>query len=158
MPQNKREDWIFTVMMVFAMAFCMATYNMLLTMGFQWDAISMAWSAMPITFLVCFLLEHFFVTKLVGLIVKKIVKPTTKPLLAIVTFQFFTVCIMVILMSFYGALMIGITNGFEENLMISWLHHIPLNFIVALPLQVLVLGPAIRFLFRKLFPVGKVTA
>ena len=36
--------------------------------------------------------------------------------------------------------------------------NIPRNFIMALPLQLLIAGPFIRGLFRKLFPEGTVLA
>ena len=58
-PQNKREDIIFTVMCVFFMCFCMLTYNMVMTMGFTWEAITQAWMLFPLTFVVCFCVDFF---------------------------------------------------------------------------------------------------
>ena len=40
--------------------------------------------------------------------------------------------------------------------MSAWLFNIPRNFVMALPLQLLIAGPLVRKVFRGLFPVGKV--
>lgn len=65
---------------------------------------------------------------------------------------------MVIIMSMYGALEVTIQSGDWSNLFITWLKNIPINFIMALPVQLIVAGPVVRFIFRKVFPEGKVLA
>lgn len=154
-PQNKREDIIFTVMCVSFMCFCMLTYNMILTMGFTWEAILQAWKMFPLTFAVCFCVDFFIVCPNTKRIMNKIAGPWMKPWMGTLLFQFLTVCQVVILESFYGALM---STGFTNEVWMSWLHHIPLNFIAALPLMILVAGPFVTFLFRLLIPVGKLKA
>lgn len=65
---------------------------------------------------------------------------------------------MVILMSMYGAIEVSIELGQWNNLFIIWLKNIPMNFIMALPLQLIIAGPIVRVVFRKAFPEGKVLA
>ena len=65
---------------------------------------------------------------------------------------------MVIIMSLYGALEVAVSQGLWSQVGIIWLTNIPKNFIVALPLQLLIAGPLVRKVFRTLFPEGKVLA
>lgn len=71
-----------------------------------------------------------------------------KPWLGTVIFQLFTVTLIVILESFYGAI---IGHGLDSGIWMFWLEHIPLNAIVAYPAMILI----IRFLFRLLIPAGQ---
>ncbi len=43
------------------------------------------------------------------------------------------------------------SSGITSNLIFIWLQTICLNFIMAYPLQILVVGPFCRFIFRHLF-------
>ena len=63
---------------------------------------------------------------------------------------------MVIIMSLYGALEACVTMGQFNALPIIWLSNIPKNFIMALPLQLMIVGPVSRKVFRSLFPLGTV--
>ena len=66
----------------------------------------------------------------------------------ILCIQTFTVCTMVPLMSLLGTIE---SSGITSNLIFIWLQTICLNFIMAYPLQILVVGPFCRFVFRHLF-------
>ena len=44
----------------------------------------------------------------------------------------------------------------NQGLLMTWLSNIGKNVVVALPLQLLIAGPIVRRLFRKLFPIGTV--
>lgn len=68
---------------------------------------------------------------------------------------------MVIIMSLYGAFegalhMPGGIVAFLPMLPATWVKNIGLNFIMALPWNLLVAGPLARALFRRAFPVGTV--
>ncbi len=66
---------------------------------------------------------------------------------------------MVIIMSLYGAVEVSIEMGNFSNLLMIWLTNIPKNFVMALPYQLIIAGPVVRFVFRAAFPwEGKVLA
>ena len=77
-----------------------------------------------------------------------VAKPTDRPIFIILCIQTFTVCTMVPLMSLLGTIE---SSGITSNLIFIWLQTICLNFIMAYPLQILVVGPFCRFIFRHLF-------
>ena len=56
MPQNKREDLIYSVLMVFIMVIWMCTYNMAIVFrGLSLEVLQEAWLAFPLAYLVVFL-------------------------------------------------------------------------------------------------------
>ena len=59
MPQNKREDLIFTVLNVVFMCTCMLIFNMFLSMGISWDAVKQAWLLEPLTLVVVFITTEY---------------------------------------------------------------------------------------------------
>ena len=67
----------------------------------------------PLTLVVVFCLEYFVGCPLVKMLMKKIGRPWMKPWMFTVLFQLFTVSFMVILESFYGALL---TVGFSSEI------------------------------------------
>ncbi|MDD5952610.1 MAG: DUF2798 domain-containing protein [Oscillospiraceae bacterium] len=153
MPENRREELIFTVMCVLFMCSVMLTYNMIMALGFTFAAVQMTCMLFPLTCVVCFCLDFFVACPVSGFLMRKVAGPwITKPWMGTVLFQLFTVTQIVILESFYGAL---IEQGFTSGVWMSWLHHMPLNAMVAYPVMILVCSPIVRFLFRLLIPVGQ---
>ena len=65
---------------------------------------------------------------------------------------------MVIIMSLYGACEGAFHTGDWGSVPVNWMINIPRNFIMALPLQLLIAGPVVRRVFRAVFPEGKVLA
>ena len=65
---------------------------------------------------------------------------------------------MVIIMSAFGAIESCMATG--EWSTIGWqdLFILPRNLAMASPFQLLIAGPLLRFVFRKLFPEGKILA
>ena len=63
---------------------------------------------------------------------------------------------MVIIMSLYGAMEGAVHTGDWSHILGAWLYNIPRNFVMALPLQLLIAGPLVRKVFRAAFPVGTV--
>ena len=94
-----------------------------------------------------------------GFAFRFLVKPESVPLKKVLAVSCCMVVPMVIIMSFYGAMEAVISGGAGwDQLLLIWIFNIPRNFIMALPLQLLVAGPVIRGLFRRLFPEGTVLA
>jgi hypothetical protein len=151
MPVNKKEHVIFTFLMVFFMAIVMTSYNVVMHNGFSLDSVRNAWLVFPFTFVTAFVCEWFIVGKIAMKLAHKVLKEDDALVKRILVTALFFVTGMVTLMSFLGPV---ISNGFSSDLLQLWVKNIPVNFIMAYPLQVLIAGPFIRFIFRKLFPLG----
>ena len=93
-----------------------------------------------------------------GFAFRFLVKPGDKGLKIAICVSCCMVIPMVIIMSLYGAFEVAISQGLWSQIGIIWLTNIPKNFVVALPLQLLVAGPLVRKVFRTVFPEGKVLA
>ena len=138
MPQNKRESLIYTVLMCFCMVLWMSMYNVTLHMGgFSLEVLKEGWKKFAFTYLV---------------------KPEDSVLKKVICVSCSMVVPMVIIMSMYGAVEGCVRSGAWSQLLMIWMTNIPKNFIMALPFQLLVAGPLVRFVFRTAFPEGKVLA
>ncbi|MEK3901035.1 MULTISPECIES: DUF2798 domain-containing protein [unclassified Paenibacillus] len=150
MGSNKKEALIFTSMMCFCMVVFMSFYNVIIANGFN----SRLFMDVAAGLLPALAVALFCDIVVVGRIAKglafKIVKPSAPQIRKVLTISCFMVCGMVILMSLYGTLA---HFGFGGNFFRHYFSILGLNFICALPLQLLVAGPLIRFLFSRMFPV-----
>ena len=161
MPQNKRESLIFTVMMCFFMVFFMSIYNVACHHGaLNLEIVKDAWIRFPIAYCFAMCCDWFLVSGLAkGFAFRFLVKPESEPFKKAIAVSCCMVVPMVIIMSFYGAMEAIVSGGAGwDQLLLIWIFNIPRNFIMALPLQLLVAGPVIRGLFRRLFPEGTVLA
>lgn len=101
--------------------------------------------------------DLFLVSRLAkGFAFRFLVRPGDGVLKTIICVSCCMVVLMVIIMSFYGAVEACISIGNWGSLLFIWLGNIPTNFIVALPFQLLIAGPFVRKMFRRLFPEGTV--
>ncbi|WP_339251046.1 DUF2798 domain-containing protein [Paenibacillus sp. FSL P2-0136] len=150
MGSNKKEALIFTSMMCFCMVFFMSFYNVIIANGLN----SRLLTDVAVGLLPALAVALFCDIVVVGRIAKglafKIVKPSAPQIRKVLTISCFMVCGMVILMSLYGTLA---HFGFGDNFFRHYFAILGLNFICALPLQLLVAGPLTRFLFSRMFPV-----
>ena len=144
MPKNKKEGIIFTTIMCSMMVLGMSLYNLQLH-----DNLAL----MPLVaglvpgFVVALVLDVF----IVGVIAKKIafrlpIKKENKVQL-ILTISSLMVLGMVTFMSLFGVLMEG---GIPDNLWAAYSEAWRMNVIVALPLQLLVVGPVSRTILGKI--------
>lgn len=158
MPQNKRESLIYTVLMCFVMVLWMSIYNVALQYGkLNFEVLAAAWIGFPIAYVFAMCCDWFFVSKLAkGFAFGFLVKPEDSVLKKVVCVSFCMVVPMVLIMSLYGAVEGAVHTGGWNGILSAWLFNIPRNFVMALPLQLLIAGPLVRKVFRGLFPVGKV--
>lgn len=159
MPKNKRESLIYTVLMCFTMVLWMSVYNVaLLHRELSLSVIQQAWLGFPIAYLFAMLCDWFLVSKLAkGFAFRFLVKPgVSSPLKTVVAVSTCMVVPMVIIMSLYGAVEAATHTGLWAAIPGTWLTNIPQNFLMALPFQLLIAGPVVRFVFRKAFPEGTV--
>ena len=160
MPQNKRESFIYTVIMCFTMVLWMSIYNVTLHTGtFNAHVIKDAWLGFPIAYVFAACMDWFVVSGLAkGFAFKYLVKPDSSTLRKVISVSCSMVVPMVIIMSLYGAVEASIRMGDFSNVLFIWLTNIPKNFVMALPFQLIIAGPLVRKVFRTIFPEGKVLA
>lgn len=160
MPQNKRESFIYTVIMCFTMVLWMSIYNVTLHTGtFNTQVIKDAWLGFPIAYVFAACMDWIVVSGLAkGFAFKYLVKPDSSTLRKVISVSCSMVVPMVIIMSLYGAVEASIRMGDFSNVLFIWLTNIPKNFVMALPFQLIIAGPLVRKVFRTIFPEGKVLA
>ena len=139
MPRNKKEGMIFTVLMCGLMVLGMSLYNLAIH-----DALTA--SALFGGFPLGFILDVF----VVGVVAKKIAfrlpVPKHKPIYMILTISSLMVLGMVSFMSAYGLIVEGQAGIlFSSAYFKAWLT----NFVVALPYQLLIVGPFSRSILKK---------
>ncbi|MEK4850020.1 DUF2798 domain-containing protein [Paenibacillus sp. FSL H7-0756] len=150
MGSNKKEALIFTSMMCFCMVVFMSFYNVIIANGFNSRLFTDVAVGLLPALAVALFCDIVVVSRIAKGLAFKIVKPSTPPIRKILAISCFMVCGMVILMSLYGTLA---HFGFGDNFFRHYFSILGLNFICALPLQLLVAGPLTRFLFSRMFPV-----
>lgn len=158
MPTNKRESLIYTVMMCFLMVLWMSMYNVLLHMGgFSMDVLKEGWLGFPLAYIYAMVFDWFLVSKIAkGFAFRFLVRHDSTQWKKVICVSICMVIPMVIVMSFYGALEGCVRSGEWSLLGRIWMYNIPKNFIMALPFQILIAGPIVRRVFRRVFPVGTV--
>lgn len=160
MPQNKRESLIYTVMMCFVMVLWMSFYNVALQQGrFTLETLAAGWLGFPFAYVVGMCCDWFVASRIAkGVAFRFLVKLQDSALKKILYISCGMVVVMVVLMSLYGACEGAFHTGNWAGMPGNWLVNIPRNFIMALPLQLLLAGPLVRRVFRAAFPEGKVLA
>lgn len=149
MPKTKFQEFIFTLITSGCMIFIMGVYNVAIhTGGLQAATFKHALHSFPLEWFIGLLCAFFIASKTSKYFAFRIAKPTDRSIFIILCIQTFTVCTMVPLMSLLGTIE---SSGITSNLIFIWLQTICLNFIIAYPLQILVVGPFYRFIFRHLF-------
>lgn len=138
MPTNKKEGLFFTTMMCGLMVIGMSIYNLSLHQALTLE--NFAIGLIP-AFIFAFILDVF----IVGVVAKKIAfsLPISKekPILLILTISTLMILGMVTFMSAFGVIMNGQVAQIGSIYAKTWL----LNFVVALPYQLIIVGPLSRF-------------
>ena len=152
MGQTKFQKFIFTLMMCFFMVLGMTTYNIILNEGFHSNLLNNLLKDFWLGFIVALLLDIFIVGKLAKPLAFKIVKPTkeTKQIKIILAISSCMVVGIVLFMSIFGAI---VSSGFTIDALKLYPLCVLRNFIMALPLNLLIVSPIVRFSFNKIFPV-----
>ena len=148
MGQTKFQNFIFNLMMCFGMVLFMSIYNMILNEGFHSNLIINLLKEFWLGFFVALMLDIFVVGKIAKPIAFKIVKPTkyTKPIKIILAISCCMVVGMVLCMSVYGSIL---AVGFNITALKMYPMVVLRNFVMALPLNIVIVSPIVRFLFTK---------
>lgn len=147
MFQKKYQEVLFTVLTSGLMIFCMGVYNVAVhTGGLQWSTFAAAAHSFPLEWLIGFLCALFIAGPIAPKLAFWVAKPGDRSIFIVLCIQTFTVCTMVPLMSMLGTIE---SNGININLPVCWLQTIAINFVIAYPLQIFLVGPFCRAIFRR---------
>lgn len=153
MPKTKLESVIFTAVTAWLMVYGMTLYNLVLAMGsFTNASFFMALKEMWLEYIIIALCAYFISSPLAKKLAFRVVRPGDRPIAIILSIQVFTVVCQVALASIIGVWHgFGFTSQFVPNYLLTYCR----NFIMALPLQLLVAGPLARAGFRAVFRRGE---
>lgn len=149
MPKTKFEAIIFTAITAWMMVYVMTLYNTVLaTSTFTNTMFLISLKSMWIEFVIIFLCAYFISSKVAKYFAFKVVQPTDRTIVIVLMIQVFTVVSQVALASILGVYHgYGFNSQFIPNYLITYCR----NFIMALPIQLFIVGPIARYLFKVLF-------
>ncbi|MFD1486152.1 DUF2798 domain-containing protein [Lacticaseibacillus baoqingensis] len=144
MPKNFKEELFFSLIMAGLMVFVMAGYNVALSDGFSAGYLLEVLKGYPVALVIALILDLGVVGPLAKkLFFTRIFKPEMeqKSLIIGIWISILMVAGMVSLMSAFGII---VTANFGGNLVLTYLHTWIFNLFMALPLQLLIVGPIAR--------------
>ena len=146
LPQNKKQDIIFTLFMAFVMVYAMICYNITLSVGGMHNFIFLAaFKELLIMWPIAIALELIFVGRLAQKLAFRFVTPGKDPMILIIlAISAISVCLMCPLMSFAATLLFK--NAGKEIIAV-WLQTTAMNFLMALCWQIFFAGPLVRNVF-----------
>ncbi len=149
MPNTKGESIFFTAITAWMMVYVMTLYNVVLASGeFTNATFLIALKGMWVEYIVIFLLAFFVSSRLAKYFAFKVVQPGDRPIFIILMIQTFTVIWQV---AFASVLGVGHGYGYTVNFVPHYLMTYVKNFALAFPLQLIIVGPLARFIFRGIF-------
>ncbi|SCY57628.1 hypothetical protein SAMN05720606_106160 [Paenibacillus polysaccharolyticus] len=152
LPVSKKQQVIFGLMMCTGMVVVMMTFNLWHTGMLSQMSVPQLLLQFVICFAIAFLVESFIVGPIARKITFSFSFARSSKIKGVVTMSFLMVIGMVLLMSLYGIITAYTARQLEGDSVINaYLHTIVRNFGLALPYQLIVLGPLVRYVFGKLF-------
>ncbi|PFV76378.1 DUF2798 domain-containing protein [Bacillus sp. AFS059628] len=150
MPTTRKENLQFGMMMCLGMVIVMTFYNLLMNgTGGQIHIKEIALELI-IGFIIALLIEICIVGPCAKKLVFALPFDKSKKVNVIIAMATAMVIGMVFFMSFYGMAMMYSHNGLHGESFVSMYFSIFIkNFIMAYPLQLIIMGPLVRFLFGK---------
>lgn len=149
MPRNTIESIVFTAITCWFMVYIMTLYNIVLASNtFNNYTFLIALKGMWIEFIIIYLCAYFISSKLAPRFAFKVVDKQDRQIVIIIMIQVFTVVLQVGLASILGAYE---GYGFTSNFICDYLVSYCRNFIMALPIQLFIVGPIARKIFGALF-------
>lgn len=150
LPSNKREGILFGLMMCFGMVSVMTFYNMAINGMLGELTFTGTLMSFIIGFAIALVLDLFIVGPSAKKVALKLVKNKGNKALMIISISTCMVLGMAACMSLYGLITAYVHNALGgQSLLSSYFEIFFKNFIVAYPLQLLVMGPIVRLLFVK---------
>lgn len=151
MPKNRKEEMIYTIMMVIVMVYAMVCYNIALDVGGMKNFIFLAaCSELSIMCVAAFLLDTFIAGPIAKKIAFKLVNPKEdKPIFIILAISVLSVWLMCPMMSFVATVLFK--HAFGPQLIAVWIQTTIINFPMAFFWQLFAAGPLVRTIFGKIF-------
>lgn len=150
MPRNWKEEVVFTAIMAGLMVFVMVCYNVVLVQGFSEGFLLTAVKEYPGGLLVAIILDLLIVGPIAKkLAFKYIINEYMKKNVVLIgiTISVMMVLGMVTFMSLFGMIM---SHELSGNVLATYGHEWIFNLIVALPLQLIIVGPIARGVLGKM--------
>lgn len=152
MPKNFKEELVFTGLIAGMIVFGMTMYNVFKASGISMESWGNVATGFPLALLVAVILDLALVGPLAKKIVfshieKKNLQPSPTQLGIFISL--FMILGMVTFMSIFGIIMEGTPT--TDSLLLLYGKTWALNIVVALPLQLLLVGPSSRFIFAKIY-------
>ena len=142
MPNTKWESIVFTAVMAWGMVYGMTVYNTVLTSGVFVNATFLtALKGMWVEYGIIFLCAYFISGRVAHFLAFRVVKPGDRGIFIIWAMQLFTVISQVALASILG---VYHRYGFTAQLIPNYIVVYCQNFVMALPLQLFIVGPLMR--------------
>ncbi|MFC4402150.1 DUF2798 domain-containing protein [Gracilibacillus xinjiangensis] len=149
MPTNQKESLIFGFIMCFGMVAVMSAYNLLLIGDLKHLTLQNVLTEVGIGFIIALLLDLHVVGPLAKKITHRLPFDKSNKLLFVLCMSTSMILGMVFFMSIFGLVMSYLGNGLDgQGLLIVYGVIFVKNFILAFPLQLLVMGPIVRFIFK----------
>lgn len=149
MPKTRIESVFFTAVTAWLMVYVMTLYNTILATGsFTNSTFLIVLKEMWVEFIIIFLLAYFVSGHIAKYFAFRVVQPGDRPIFIIFTIQIFTVVAQVAFASIIGVFH---EFGFTSNLVPDYLVTYCKNFVMALPIQLFLVGPLARLIFRSIF-------
>ena len=149
MPKTKGESIFFTAITAWMMVYIMTVYNTVLATGsFSNLTFLITFKGMWVEYIIIGLLAYFVSSHLAKICAFRVVQPGDRPIFIILAIQTFTVIWQVAFASVIG---VYHGHGFTANFVPDYLATYCRNFIMAFPLQLIIVGPLARLIFRTLF-------
>ncbi|MFD1173593.1 hypothetical protein [Oceanobacillus picturae] len=150
MPTTKKEGFYFGLMMCSGMVIVMTFYNLFLQELFGVIPVTGIVINLLLGFIVAFSLDLFIVGPVARKIAFSLPIKQDKPIYKILTMTVLMVFGMVLCMSLYGLITAAVMDSLGETSLWENYASIALkNLIMALPLQLIIMGPIVRYVFTK---------
>ncbi|MFK4291426.1 hypothetical protein ABH955_001335 [Bacillus sp. RC240] len=150
MPTTRKENLQFGMMMCLGMVIVMTFYNLLMNGAGGPIHIKEIALELIIGFIIALLIEICIVGPCAKKIVFALPFDKLKKVNMIIAMATTMVIGMVFFMSFYGMAMMYLHNGLHGDSFVTIYFSVFIkNFIMAYPLQLIIMGPLVRFLFGK---------
>ncbi|CAM3440848.1 hypothetical protein [Marinicrinis lubricantis] len=150
MPTTKKEQLYFGFMMCFRMVTVMTVYNLIINGLMGEVSFTKVLFQFVIGFMIAYVLELFIVGPAARKIAFSMPFAKSSKIGMVLSMSICMVVGMVVMMSFFGLGTSYFAGNLDSNqLAVTYLHNVMMNFIAALPLQLLIMGPIVRYVFNR---------